>query len=82
MSYSKEKFASRLRDLRTDHDLSQQKIAEMLHCDRSTYTYYEIGKYEPPFASLSRLAEFYQTSVDYLLNLTDITEPYPRSKKK
>ncbi len=82
MPYSSEKFRSRLRDLRINHDFTQQKIANLLGCDRSTYTYYETGKCEPSLSSLSLLADFYQVSVDYLLDRTDVTNPYPKSNKK
>lgn len=66
----------RLRDLREDNDISQQTLAELLHVSQATYSRYESGVVEIPNASLITLARFYKTSVDYLLGLTDKTEPY------
>ena len=70
----------RLRDLREDRDLLQKDIAEVLQCSQVCYSHYELGKRDIPTEVLVRLAAFYQTSVDYLLGLTDDARPYPRSK--
>jgi len=67
---------SRIRDLREDHDLTQQKIAELLHCDQSLYSKYERGERMIPLDFIVTLARFYGTSVDYLLGLTDVPKPY------
>lgn len=66
----------RIRDLREDADLSQQKLAELLHVSQTTYSRYETGVLDIPSASLIALARFYKTSVDYLLGLTDNPTPY------
>ncbi len=71
---------SRLRDLRDDHDLSQAQIADMLGMSQTGYSKYETGENDIPTQILIRLAEFYHTSVDYLLGLTDTPDPYPRNK--
>lgn len=63
--------AERLRDLREDHDLTQEKIAALLHKERSTYTYYETGKTEPALKDLILLADFYDVSLDYLTGRTN-----------
>lgn len=68
----------RIRDLREDSDLTQRQIAEKLHIKQSTYSQYENGQRQIPVESLIKLAKFYNTSVDYILELTDIYEPYPR----
>lgn len=71
----------RIRNMREDMDLLQKDIAEYLHCTQVSYSHYELGKRDIPTDILVRLAIFYQTSTDYLLGLTDIKEPYPRTKK-
>ena len=62
----------RLYDLRTDNDLTQQQIADYLMCNRQVYARYERGLREIPVSMLIKLAEFYKTSVDYILGRTDI----------
>lgn len=71
-----------IRDLREDHDLTQQQVADILHTSRTSYGAYENGISEFSPAQLIQLAEFYQTSVDYLLGLTDEKRPYPRKKRR
>ncbi|MBQ6809001.1 MAG: helix-turn-helix transcriptional regulator [Firmicutes bacterium] len=66
----------RIRDLREDSDLTQKQVAKYLLCDQSLYSKYERGERVIPVDILVRLAEFYQTSVDYLLGLTERKEPY------
>lgn len=70
----------RIRDLREDSDLSQAEIAKMLYLSQQGYSKYETGENDIPTAVLIALAQFYHTSVDYLLGLTSVREPYPRSK--
>lgn len=69
---------SRLRDLREDQDLSQSALAKYLNCSQACYSYYELGRRDIPTESLIRLAEFYDTSVDYLLGRTNVKRPYPQ----
>lgn len=69
----------RIRDLREDHDLTQTQIAKVLNMSQTGYSQYEIGKNDIPTRVLIKLAEFYNTSIDYLLGITD--EPKPYSKK-
>ncbi len=59
-----------IRDLREDADLTQRQVAEMLHVSQATYSRYESGAATIPPEVLIQLAQFYQTSVDYLLGLT------------
>lgn len=68
----------RLRDLREDRDLFQKDIAAYLQCTQVCYSSYELGKRDIPTDVLIKLAQFHGTSVDYLLGLTDVREPYPR----
>ena len=70
----------RLRDLREDRDLLQKDVAEVLQCSQVCYSHYELGKRNIPTEVLVQLAAFYQTSVDYLLGLTDDARPYPKSR--
>lgn len=71
----------RIRDLREDKDMTQTQMAEILHCSQRIYSNYERGDVDIPTQILIRLAEFHQTSTDYLLGLTDISTPYPRKNK-
>lgn len=70
----------RIKDLREDHDLTQRQIAEYLNIAQRTYSGYENGTRSMPIELLIKLAEYYQTSVDYLLGLTDEKKPYPHKK--
>ena len=73
-------MALRIRDLREDRDKKQKEIAELLHISQATYSRYETGDLEIPHSALQILADFYGTSVDYLLGRTDVKKPYPESK--
>lgn len=72
----------RIRDLREDADLTQQAVADFLHCDQSLYSKYERGERALPLEAAEHLADFYHTSVDYLLGLTDERRPYPPPKRR
>ena len=61
----------RLRDLRDDHDKTQQEIADVLNMHRSVYRRYESGEREIPVWAVIKLADYYRVSTDYLLGLTD-----------
>ncbi len=64
-----------IRDLREDSDLTQQQLAELLHISQATYSRYESGVLDIPSSALIALAKYYQTSVDYLLDLTNDSTP-------
>ncbi len=66
----------RIRDLREDKDMTQQDMADILHINRRTYSAYENGINSMTPETLCKIADFYGTSVDYLLNRTDKPEPY------
>ncbi len=68
----------RIRDLREDNDLSQKSVADYLMCDQSLYSKYERGEREIPLRLIIKLAEFYKTSIDYIVGLTDISSPYEK----
>lgn len=69
----------RIRDMREDSELFQRNLADYLGCTQQTYSRYETGELEPSLTVMEKLAEFYGTSVDYLMGLTDIREPYRRT---
>ncbi len=69
-------YYPRLRDLREDHDLSQQVVAEYLGMKQPQYNRYERGLRDIPTDVLIRLAQLYKTSTDYILGLTNDPDPY------
>ena len=71
---------SRIRDLREDADLNQTELAKILGMSQTGYSKYETGENDIPTAILIALAKFHHTSVDYLLGLTNVREPYPEIK--
>lgn len=75
-------YIKKLKDLREDHDLSQEQLCSSINYKQQTYSYYETGKRTLPYELLIKLALFYNTSTDYILGLTDIKKPYPREKNK
>lgn len=70
----------RIRNLREDKDLTQKQIGQLLNMSQTGYNQYEIGKNDIPTKILIKLANFYNTSTDYLLGLTNEIKPYPRIK--
>ena len=70
----------RIRNLREDMDLTQSQMAEYLTTHQTTYSDYEIGKLNLPLQVLDKLADLFETSIDYLVNRTDVRKPYPRKK--
>ncbi len=70
---------NRLKDLREEHDLLQKDIAKYLNMSQNGYSYYETEGLDIPTSILKKLARYYNTSIDYLLYLTDKREPYPKS---
>lgn len=71
----------RIRDLREDKDLTQKQIGQILNMSQTGYNQYEIGRNDVPTKILIQLANFYNTSVDYILGITDEIKPYPRKKE-
>ena len=72
----------RIRDLREDRDMTQVQLAKMLNCSQRTYSNYERGYIEISTRVLIELARFHDTSIAYLLELTDEKRPYPRNVNK
>lgn len=73
---------TRLRNLREDNDLTQKELSKILNISQVAYSYYELNKRSIPLELLSKIADFYNTSVDYLLFRTDIQKPYPKTQVK
>ena len=73
---------TRIKDLRTDNDFSQKQVAAAIGISQRKYSYLETGTQQWPDEVLVRLAQFYRTSVDYPLKLTDDPEPYSSEKKR
>ena len=67
----------RIRNLREDKDLTQTDIADFLHISQRTYSRYENDERAIPTEILSKLADYHQTSVDYLIGRTNKKTPYP-----
>lgn len=74
-------YFQRLKDLREDKDLYQKDIAELLGISQTVYSRYERGYQTIPVTYLMQLAEFYHTSIDYILGFTNNPIPYDRVKK-
>ena len=68
-------YYKRIRDLREDHDLTPRQVAEFLKMPQPQYYRYESGYRDIPTDMLISLADFYNTSVDYILGRTDNPSP-------
>lgn len=68
---------NRIRNLREDKDLTQSEIAQKLNITQRTYSRYENNERGIPLEILCQLADYHNTSTDYLLNRTDVKSPYP-----
>lgn len=64
-------FLKRLEDLRVDHDLTQQQVADILNCKREVYRRYEKGVRELPLSYAIILAKHYGVTLDFLVGLSD-----------
>ncbi len=70
----------RLKELRLLNGLTQKQIAEKLNIRQNTYSQYENGNREIPLQSLIALSDIYDTSIDYIVGITDYDTAYPRNK--
>lgn len=70
---------NRLKEMREDQDLYQKDIAKYLNMSQNGYSLYENETRDIPTEILGKLADFYHTSIDYLLYRTDTRKPYPKS---
>ncbi len=74
-------FGKRLKNLRKERDLTQQDIANVLGVGRATIAGYETKGKQPDYEKLNQLANYFNTSVDYLLGRTDVRNPEDKNKE-
>lgn len=72
------KYNERIREIREDNSLTQQKIADLLNIGQRTYADIESGKTRIPIDSLLILAKFYNVSMDYISGASNIVTEYPK----
>ena len=72
---------TRIKILREDNDLTQKQLSSYLNVSQVAYSYYELNRRNIPIEILNKLADYYNTSVDYLIYKTDIVTPYPKKSK-
>ncbi len=70
---------NRLKEIREDKDLLQKDIAKVINVSQRCYSHYEMEDNNIPIEILHVLADYYNTSIDYLLYRTDERKPYPKS---
>ena len=71
---------TRIKDLREDNDFTQTQLSNFLNISQVAYSYYELGRRNIPLEMLCKIADFYHTSLDYLLYRTDEIVPYEKRK--
>lgn len=71
----------RLKDIREDNDLTQKELAEKLHIKQNTLSQYESEQRQIPINLLIQLSVIFDTSVDYILEITDDAKPYKKSAR-
>lgn len=70
---------TRIKNLREDNDLTQKQLSKILNVSQVAYSYYELNKRNIPLELLCKLADFYNTSIDYLLYRTNESKPYNKT---
>lgn len=70
----------RIKDIREDREMKQTDVAEFLNISQTNYSKYELGKINIPIETLKKMSILFDTSIDYLLGLTNEVKPYPRAK--
>lgn len=70
----------RIKDIREDREMKQKDVAEFLNISQTNYSKYELGKINIPNETLKKMSILFDTSIDYLLGLTNEVKPYPRAK--
>lgn len=71
-------ISNRIKELREDKDIKQVTISQQLNITQQTYSNYESGKRQIPVEMLVKIALYYNTSIDYLVGITNEKKPYPR----
>ena len=72
-------YYNRLKEIREDKSLTQSDIAKILNTTQQQYSKYELGIQILPLEKINILANYYNTSIDYLIFRTDVRKPYPKS---
>ena len=72
------KYYERIREIREDNALTQQKVADLLHIGQRTYSDYESGKTRIPIDNILILAKVYNVSVDYITGASNVKSEYPK----
>lgn len=72
------KYNERIREIREDSSLTQQKIANLLNIGQRTYADYESGKTRIPIDNIMILAKYYNVSMDYITGASNIKTEYPK----
>ena len=72
-------FGKRLKELRNNNKLSQQEFSKILNMSQNGYSQYEIEINDIPTEILRKISDYYNTSVDYILDITDTKDNYPKS---
>ena len=70
----------RIKYIREDREMKQKDVAEFLNISQTNYSKYELGKINIPIETLKKMSILFDTSIDYLLGLTNEVKPYPRAK--
>ena len=70
---------NRIKEFREDRDMRQKDVAKILNISQQQYARYELEENEMAYGQLIKLAEYYNTSIDYILYVTDERKPYPKS---
>ena len=69
----------KIRNMREDNDITHSNMAANLSIHQTTYSDYELGNLNIPIPIIIKIADFYNTSVDYLVGRTNIKKAYPRN---
>lgn len=72
------KYNERIREIREDNSMTQQKVADLLNIGQRTYADYESGKTRIPIDNIMILAKHYNVSLDYITGASNIRTEYPK----
>ncbi|RJS59177.1 hypothetical protein CJ483_03100 [Bacillus sp. PK3_68] len=75
-------YGERLKKLRNERGISQQEFADRLKINRSTYARYELGKTQPDFETLQKIADYYSVTIDFILGRSDNTNTQTNDEKE
>ena len=75
-------YWKRIEELRIDHDLTQQQVADILYCKREVYRRYEKGIRELPLSYAIILADYYGVTIDYIVERSNVKSNAPNIKRE